>query len=105
MSVTCPHCLSRQRFPTRELIAGKAFVCPSCRGRSEVNPDLRRAIGGALFFVATFILSLIVGGSAIYNREMFVRYPALSWGLVVAIVSVVGYLLYATRKPLVELPS
>jgi hypothetical protein len=89
----------------RELITGRAFACHSCGGSSELSTDLRRAFAGIAFFVATLLLSLVVGGGAVYNREMFVRYPPLSWGLVVTVALLVAYLLYAIRKPLRKLPS
>lgn len=89
----------------RELMTGRAFACHSCGGSSELSTDLRRPFPGIAFFVAAFVLSLAVGGGAIYNREMFVRYPPLSWGLVVVIALLFAYLLYAIRKPLRKLPS
>jgi len=82
------------------LVTGRAFACRHCGGSSELSADLRRAFAGTSFFIVALALSLAVGGGAVYNREMFVRYPALSWGLAVTFASLVAYLLYAIRNPL-----
>jgi len=56
-------------------------------------------------FVVALAISLAVGGGEIYNREMFVRYPALAWGLVATLVAIAAYLLFAIRAPLHKLPA